>query len=123
MIVLEELAKTSMAAAWPVFEAATGPARVIELFGTEEQRERYLPAVARGEATIAVATKFRAMPESVQERMPLIQKETQGTVVFDVKAGRVAEVRLTVDRTLENHQGPGSSYHFESTYTEQHVAD
>jgi butyryl-CoA dehydrogenase len=55
VIVLEELAKTSMAAAWPVFEAATGPARVIELFGTEEQRERYLPAVARGEATIAVA--------------------------------------------------------------------
>jgi hypothetical protein len=55
--------------------------------------------------------------------MPLVQKETQGTVVFDVAAGRVAEVRLTVDRTLENHQGPGSSYHFESSYSEQYVAN
>lgn len=55
VIVLEELAKASMAAAWPVFEAATGPARVIELLGTEEQRRRFLPPVADGTTTIAVA--------------------------------------------------------------------
>jgi hypothetical protein len=76
-----------------------------------------------GKATIALTTSFNPLPESVQERMPLVQKETQGTVVFDIAAGRVAEVRLTVDRTLENHRGPGSSYHFESSYREQHVAD
>ncbi|MGW6332962.1 acyl-CoA dehydrogenase family protein [Nocardia rhamnosiphila] len=55
LIVLEELAKASPVAAWPVFEASTGPARVIDLFGTDEQRKRILPAVASGETTIAVS--------------------------------------------------------------------
>lgn len=55
LIVLEELAKASPVAAWPVFEASTGPARVLHLFGTEEQKKRFLPAVAAGETTIAVS--------------------------------------------------------------------
>ncbi|MCG7207405.1 acyl-CoA dehydrogenase family protein [Streptomyces arenae] len=55
LIVLEELAKASPLAAWPVFEASTGPARVIHLFGSEEQKKRILPAVAAGESTIAVS--------------------------------------------------------------------
>lgn len=55
LIVLEELAKASPVAAWPVFEASTGPARVLHLFGTEEQKKKYLPAVASGETTIAVS--------------------------------------------------------------------
>lgn len=55
LIVIEELAKASPVAAWPVFEASTGPARVIDLFGSDEQKSRYLPAVAAGESTIAVA--------------------------------------------------------------------
>ncbi|MEV6985399.1 acyl-CoA dehydrogenase family protein [Sphaerisporangium sp. NPDC051017] len=55
LIILEELAKASPVAAWPVFEASTGPARVLHMFGTEEQKKRYLPAVAAGDTTIAVA--------------------------------------------------------------------
>jgi butyryl-CoA dehydrogenase len=55
LIVIEELAKVSMQGAWPVFEGCTGPARVIHLFGTEEQKQRFLPPVCAGEKTIAVA--------------------------------------------------------------------
>ncbi|SDH08003.1 butyryl-CoA dehydrogenase [Sinosporangium album] len=55
LIVLEELAKASPVAAWPVFEACTGPARVIELFGTEEQKDRLLPPIVAGEKTLAVS--------------------------------------------------------------------
>lgn len=54
LIVIEELAKANPLAAWPVFEASAGPARVIHLYGTDEQRARYLPPVAAGECTIAV---------------------------------------------------------------------
>jgi hypothetical protein len=72
-----------------------------------------------GKATIALKTIFKAMPEAVQERMPLLQKEAQGSVVFDVAAGRVAVIRLEIDRTLMNHQGEGSSYRYESTYIEE----
>jgi butyryl-CoA dehydrogenase len=55
LIVIEELAKVSMQGTWPVFEGNTGPARVIHLFGTEEQKQRFLPPVCAGEKTIAVA--------------------------------------------------------------------
>lgn len=55
LIAIEELAKATQVAAWPVFEATTGPARVIEMFGTDEQKRRWLPPVCRGEKTIAVS--------------------------------------------------------------------
>jgi alkylation response protein AidB-like acyl-CoA dehydrogenase len=55
LIVIEELAKASPLAAWPVFEASTGPARVVDLFGTDGQRQRILPGVTAGTTTIAVA--------------------------------------------------------------------
>src|SRR3984957_19446344 len=55
LIVLEELAKASPIAAWPAFEANTGPARVIEQFGTDEQKARFLPPVVAGGETIAVS--------------------------------------------------------------------
>jgi hypothetical protein len=82
------------------------------------QQEFRCTKLTAGQATISLKTAFKKVPEAVQERMPLVQKETQGEVVFDVTAGRIAEVRLTIDRTLENHQGPGSSYRFQSTYAE-----
>src|SRR5438067_5660230 len=48
LIVLEELGKASIVAAWPIFEANTGPVRVIDLFGTDEQKRAFLPPVAAG---------------------------------------------------------------------------
>lgn len=55
LIVLEELAKAAPQASWPVFEASCGPARVVDLFGSDEQRARILPPICAGERTLAVA--------------------------------------------------------------------
>ncbi|MFI5623314.1 acyl-CoA dehydrogenase family protein [Nocardioides sp. NPDC051685] len=55
LIVQEEFAKANPLAAWPIFEASAGPARVIHLFGTEEQKAKFLPPVAAGEKTIAIS--------------------------------------------------------------------
>jgi butyryl-CoA dehydrogenase len=55
LLVIEEFAKACPAAAFAIFEACVGAARVIELLGTPEQRERWLPAVVAGDATMAVA--------------------------------------------------------------------
>jgi len=54
LIVQEEFAKANPLAAWPIFEASVGPARVIDLFGTVEQKQRLLPPVASGNITIAI---------------------------------------------------------------------
>jgi alkylation response protein AidB-like acyl-CoA dehydrogenase len=55
LVAIEELAKRNQIAAFQVFEANTGPARVIELFGTPEQKERFLPPIISGDATLAVS--------------------------------------------------------------------
>jgi alkylation response protein AidB-like acyl-CoA dehydrogenase len=55
LIVIEELAKQCRPAAFQVFEANTGPAKVVSLIGTQEQRERWLPLIIRGDATMAIA--------------------------------------------------------------------
>jgi butyryl-CoA dehydrogenase len=55
LLVLEEFGKECMPAAFAIFEAAVGGIRVVELLGTPEQRERWLPPVSAGDATMAVA--------------------------------------------------------------------
>jgi alkylation response protein AidB-like acyl-CoA dehydrogenase len=42
-------------AAFQVFESNTGPAQVVARLGSEQQRERFLPPIISGEATLAVA--------------------------------------------------------------------
>ena len=55
LLVVEELAKRNQIPAFQVFEANTGPARVIDLFGTEAQKARLLPPIVAGEVTLAVS--------------------------------------------------------------------
>ena len=55
LIVLEEFAKVCRPAAFQVFESNTGPAQVVAQLGTEAQKVEYLPAVIKGEASMAVA--------------------------------------------------------------------
>ena len=55
LLVIEEVAKQNQVAAFQIFEANTGPTRVIDLFGTDDQKARFLPPVIAGESTIAVA--------------------------------------------------------------------
>ncbi len=59
------------------------------------------------------------MPENVKDHVPLIQKLAEGQVTFDLQAGRVVEVQLNIDRTLTNHHGEGSSYRFQSSFSEK----
>ncbi len=55
VIVLEEVAKISIAVAFPIFEASFGPSIVISNFGTEDQKRRILPKICSGESVMAVA--------------------------------------------------------------------
>jgi alkylation response protein AidB-like acyl-CoA dehydrogenase len=55
LIVIEELAKECRPAAFQVFEANTGPARVLSLLSSEELQQRFLPDVIAGRTSIALA--------------------------------------------------------------------
>ncbi|MBL7209394.1 MAG: acyl-CoA dehydrogenase family protein [Dehalococcoidia bacterium] len=54
ILAIEEVARVSCLCAGPIFESSVGPVRVIEQFGTEDQKQKYIPPVCRGESWIAV---------------------------------------------------------------------
>ena len=54
VLAIEQLAKFSPAIAAPVFESNVGPVRVIDTFGTEEQKRKILPGVCKGELSVSV---------------------------------------------------------------------
>jgi len=54
VLAIEQLAKFSPAIAAPVFESNVGPVRVIDTFGTEEQKRKIIPGVCKGELSVSV---------------------------------------------------------------------
>jgi alkylation response protein AidB-like acyl-CoA dehydrogenase len=82
LIVVEELAKECRPAAFQVFEANTGPAQVVNLLGSDDQRTRFLPQIVSGDATMAVAI---SEPEagSAATDMTTRAKYTLGTYIVN----------------------------------------
>ena len=55
VLVLEEVAKISIAIAFPIFESSFGPALAISSFAPEELKKRVLPRICSGEIVVAVS--------------------------------------------------------------------
>jgi len=78
-------------------------------------------ALNGGLATISLTTQLAKLPDNKAEQMPLVQKMPEGEIVFDLQRGRLHSARLVIDREIVGHQGEGSSYRFQSTYSEQYA--
>jgi hypothetical protein len=74
-------------------------------------------------ATFTLATALKSPPEAAADQLPLLDKLTEGEVVFDVAAGRLHRAALRVDREVKAYMGEGSSYHIQSSYLEQYAGD
>ena len=55
VIVLEEIAKISIAVAFPIFESCFGPCLAIAHFGSDKMKQSVLPKVCSGETIVAVS--------------------------------------------------------------------
>ncbi len=80
-------------------------------------------AVAGSLATVDLTTELKAQPEAAADRVPLLQSQPSGELVFDLRAGRLHGASLKVDQEVKGHQGEGSSYHFQSSYSEQYAGE
>jgi hypothetical protein len=78
-------------------------------------------AVSGTAATLGVVAALKTLPAATGDQVPLLQSQPEGEVVFDAQAGRVQGINLHVDKELKNHQGEGTSVHFQSTYLEQYA--
>jgi hypothetical protein len=72
-------------------------------------------------ATVALSTVLKTMPESLLDRVPLLQLQPEGEIVFDTQAGRLQKASLRIEREIKGYQGEGSSYRFQSTYLEEYA--
>lgn len=54
LLVLEEFAKVSSAVAFPVFECAVGPVRMVEALGSDALRGRIVPRAVGGDILVAI---------------------------------------------------------------------
>lgn len=78
-------------------------------------------AIQDGTTVVTVATVVKSLPEALLDRVPLLQMQPTGVVMFDTAAGRLQSARLSVDKELLNHQGEGSRYQLRSTYVEDYL--
>jgi hypothetical protein len=80
-------------------------------------------AVTANALSISLTTELKTQPEAIADRIPLLQVQPEGEIVFDVQAGRMRSATLKIDKELKGHKGDGSSYRFVSSYTEQYAGD
>ncbi len=79
-------------------------------------------SVADGTAVTAVTTSL-VKPPPPNEQPALLDLLPEGEITYDLKAGRLLRASLKIDKEVKGHQGEGSSYRLQATYTEEFVAD
>lgn len=93
--------------------------------GTGESYEfvqKYAHAGAKdGLIVVGVETELKAPPKALAERVPLVPMLWAGEVYFSAAAGRYHGARLRVKAELPDHQGEGTKFEYESSYSEDLV--
>lgn len=75
-------------------------------------------APVNGFTTVAVSTTIKDMPTQASDQIPLLPMLMEGDIYFHAQSGRYQAARLKIKKELLNHQGEGTKYIFESTYSE-----
>lgn len=71
-----------------------------------------------GFTTIGVTTSIKDMPTQASDQIPLLPMLMEGDIFFHGPTGQYFAARLKIKKELVNHQGQGTKYVFESTYSE-----
>lgn len=77
--------------------------------------------IEAGTAAITLTTTIAKLPEAAGDQIPLLEMQPAGEVVFDVKGGFLRSARVKIDKEVKGHQGEGSTFRYQSTYTETYV--
>lgn len=90
--------------------------------GTGESYDFVQKYASKGEKDgyliVGVETLLKSPPKAVAEQVPLVPMLWTGDVYFHTAAGKYQASRLKVKTELANHQGEGTKFVYESTYSE-----
>lgn len=83
-------------------------------------RQHYtLEKVENNLATIRVETQWLTPNRDPAMEAQLIQRDTSGSIRFDIAAGRVLQQQVDIDRDVVGFQGAASSMHYNTRFTEE----
>jgi hypothetical protein len=83
-------------------------------------RQRYkLDKVENGVATISVATQVLTPVNDPKVQSQLVQRLQEGTIKFDVEAGRLIHKQMDLDQAVFGFSGPDSHMQYLARFTEE----
>ncbi len=85
IIVLEQFARHSAAAAFPVFESCVGPVKAIEHFAGEDLRQRVLPRVCSGEIQVAICMSEPGAGTALTDLKTRVREDSGGYILSGQK--------------------------------------
>lgn len=83
------------------------------------QQQFVLEEVKNGVASIHVATRILTPVDDPAVQAQLVQRESSGTVRFDLDAGRILTQQMDLDRKVVGFRGAASSLHYATRFTEE----
>ena len=81
-----------------------------------------LVGVKTGVATIEVRNHILTPIDDPKLESQLLQRESSGTVKFDLDAGRILSQRMELDKRVVGFSGQSSSVHYETRFTERFLS-
>lgn len=80
-------------------------------------------SVDAAQAAIGVSTELKSPPQAAGDRLPLLRFLPAGEIVFNPGTGMMMKANLQVNQEVTDHEGKGSRYQFQSSYSEEYVGD
>jgi len=78
-----------------------------------------LEAVQGSAATVRLATQILTPVDDPAIEAQLMQRDSTGTVTFDLEAGRVVAQKMDTDKRVVGFRGHASSLHYRTQFTEE----
>lgn len=94
--------------------------------GTRKIKARQLYRLESVEGNVAslhLETQVLSPVNDPQIESQLVQSKASGTIRFDIAAGRLVSQQSDVDEQVHGFQGPGSSMHYVTRFSEKLLAD
>jgi hypothetical protein len=89
-----------------------------------QMRQRFeLAQVSDGIAEISVATQVLSPVDDPEIEAQLVQRQSSGTIKFDIQGGRVVHQLVDLDRRVVGYPNAKSSMHYRTRFTEKLLHD
>lgn len=104
---------------WSFVHDVTVPLNTGGIRKVKTQQRFKLAGVKTGVATIEVSNHLLTPINDPKLESQLLQRQSSGTVKFDIDAGRILSQRMELDKRVVGFSGPTSSIHYATRFSER----